>query len=124
MNIGLSSGAVGPEVVRLHRVLEAFGLVIEAGEKERREFGESTLEALVEFQRRRGLPAIGEIDEDTFAALVLVERDIDEGKPPEASAANPSGNRSDHAGGRGRGAGRRGTGVAVRAGGQGRAAGG
>ena len=85
MNIGLSSGATGPEVVRLHRVLEAAGLVIDAGEKERQEFGASTLEALFEFQRRRGLRARGEIDEDTFAALIVIEGDIDEehgAKPP------------------------------------------
>jgi hypothetical protein len=78
MNIGLSSGAIGPEVVRLHRVLEAAGLVIEEGEKERQEFGASTLEALLGFQRRRGLPEQGEIDEDTFAALIVVEENIDE----------------------------------------------
>jgi len=50
MRVGLSSGATGPEVVRLHRVLEAAGLVIDEREKERQEFGASTLEALLAFQ--------------------------------------------------------------------------
>ena len=65
MNIGLSSGSSGPEVVRLHRVLEAAGLVIAEGEKERQEFGASTLDALLAFQRERGVAERGEIDEET-----------------------------------------------------------
>src|SRR5215470_4809841 len=84
MNVGLSSGASGPEVGRLHRVLEAAGLVIEVGEKERQSFGNSTLVALLEFQRQRGLLASGEVDAATYAALVVIElATFVESEPPK-----------------------------------------
>lgn len=95
MKIGLSSGATGPEVARLHRVFETAGLVIEVGEKDRREFGPSTLEALRAFQRQHGLGAHGEIDEATYAALVEVEETItvNVGETGPASAPKQDGDR-------------------------------
>ena len=97
MDIGLSVGATGPEVTRLHRVLEATGLVVDQGEKERQEFGPSTREALLSFQRERGLGDVGEIDEATYEALIEVELNItinvDEVPPP-----TPPPMRDDHRG--------------------------
>jgi hypothetical protein len=91
MRIGLISGSTGPEVVRLHRVLEAAGLVIDEREKERQEFGASTLEALLAFQRQRGLPVRGEIDAETYAALIVVEAEIViEPGPPRPKPPNPA----------------------------------
>src|ERR1035437_2995148 len=76
MNIGLKLGAVGSDVERLQRVLILAGLVIEAAEIESREFGRSTLAALHELQRRRGLPECDEIDDSTYAVLLEIEQNI------------------------------------------------
>jgi len=73
MNVGLSSGSTGPEVARLHRVLEAAGMVIDEGERERQGFGPATVEVLLAFQRERALRPVGQIDVPTYAALLVVE---------------------------------------------------
>ena len=94
MDIGLSSGSSGPDVARLHRVLEAAGPVIEVGEKDRQEFGASTFEALLAFQRERGLAAPGEIDAPTYAALVAVEENI----TVNVSETSPAPRQEEHRG--------------------------
>ncbi len=73
---GLRSAAQGGEVERLHYVLEAAGLVIETGERERRVFGPSTRSALHAFQARHGLPPTEEVDAATLEILVAFEQNI------------------------------------------------
>jgi hypothetical protein len=56
MHVGLKTGDRGPEVARLHVALLAAGYEIDAGERERQEFGRSTTAALRTLRRDRGLP--------------------------------------------------------------------
>jgi hypothetical protein len=104
MNVGLNLGAVGSGVERLQRVLTFAGLMIEATEIGDREFGRSTLAALHELQRRRGLPESDEIDESTYAVLIEIEQNvtinINEGStptpsPPDQHAGRVSGTLTD-----------------------------
>lgn len=93
MKIGLKPGTKGSLVERLHRVLSAIGLAVESGEIERREFGPSTLEAVRQLQRQRGLLERDEIDESTHVVLLEFEQniniEIDEGKEPPAKPPAP-----------------------------------
>ena len=106
MNIGLKLGAVGSDVERLQRVLILAGLVIEAAEIESREFGRSTLAALHELQRRRGLPECDEIDDSTYAVLLEIEQNITINisgggtptPPPDEHAGRVSGTLTDEDG--------------------------
>jgi peptidoglycan hydrolase-like protein with peptidoglycan-binding domain len=56
MEIGLTIGAKGTAVQRLHHVLISSGFSIDEEERESAKFGSSTLEALRAFQARNGLP--------------------------------------------------------------------
>lgn len=76
MKIGSKQGSTGVDVARLHRVLAASGLSVEGAEVARRAFGPSTLAALHELQRRRGLPVVDEIDETTLSVLLDIEQNI------------------------------------------------
>ena len=76
MNIGLKRGAQGAGVERLHRVLASFGIAVDEGEVERREFGPSTTTALRAIQGRRGLPQTDEIDVATLQVLLEIEQNV------------------------------------------------
>ena len=76
MKIGIGSGSRGAEVTRLHRVLHASGFLVEASETREGLFGASTLEALHELQRRRGLPLVDVIDRPTLEVLLEIEQNI------------------------------------------------
>ncbi|MGA9671372.1 MAG: neuraminidase-like domain-containing protein, partial [Terracidiphilus sp.] len=76
MEIGLKTGSYGPQVARLHRVLTASGSEIEAGERERNEFGPSTEAAVRSLQRQHRLAENGCIDEPTLAVLIAIEERI------------------------------------------------
>ena len=93
---GLRSAAQGGEVERLHYVLEAAGLVIETGERERRMFGPSTRSALHAFQARHGLPPTEEVDAATLEILVAFEQNITVNVGGTGPAAPPA--RDDHRG--------------------------
>lgn len=54
LNIGLSTGATGPDVERLHRILVEKGARIARAERDAHQFGPSTARALRAFQRKRG----------------------------------------------------------------------
>lgn len=64
----IARGASGPEVEDIQRRLEGLGLSLGADESGR--FGDATLTAVRTFQRARGLPADGIVDEDTWQVLV------------------------------------------------------
>ncbi len=76
MRIGSRQGARGADIARLHRVLISAGLAISDDEAGNQEFGPTTLVALHEFQRRRGLPETDEIDAATLEVLIGLEQNI------------------------------------------------
>jgi hypothetical protein len=65
----LSIGAIGGDVARLHQQLKDSGFDVPPAEVSRRTFGPGTREALRRYQRQRGLPLSGEVDDRTKAAL-------------------------------------------------------
>jgi hypothetical protein len=92
LKIGLSAGATGPDVVRLHRILVEERARIAHSERDAHEFGPSTARALRAFQRRRGLTASGEVDDATCDVLVSIEQNItvDVTDDPQRSASPAS----------------------------------
>jgi peptidoglycan hydrolase-like protein with peptidoglycan-binding domain len=69
MQVGLGTGARGGDVSRLQRILASQGQTIDPGERERGEFGPSTLAAVQQFQQQHTLPASGIVDPATTAAI-------------------------------------------------------
>jgi glycosidase len=65
----LAVGAFGADVKNLHRTLIERGLEVPASEVERAFFGPGTRGAVMAWQRIRGLPATGNVDEQTNATL-------------------------------------------------------
>jgi peptidoglycan hydrolase-like protein with peptidoglycan-binding domain len=66
---GLFVGAFGDAVNALQGTLQQLGLTIPASETTRGFFGPATRQALLQFQRTRGLPATGMVDQKTAALL-------------------------------------------------------
>ena len=76
MKLGLKVGDRGHDVERLHRALLAAGYAVDAGERQRGEFGSSTTAALIALQCDRGLPEREDIDEAILAVLIEVEETV------------------------------------------------
>jgi peptidoglycan hydrolase-like protein with peptidoglycan-binding domain len=66
----LSVGAYGSIVTRLHRFLQGQGFSLPASEVNRNFFGPATRQAVLEFQRRSGLPVTGVVDRETGNAMI------------------------------------------------------
>ena len=62
-------GDEGALVTALHAALTSHGLRVASNEVESRQFGRSTLAALLEFQRRHKLPVDGTVGHATWGAL-------------------------------------------------------
>ncbi|HEY1892793.1 MAG TPA: neuraminidase-like domain-containing protein [Steroidobacteraceae bacterium] len=93
MHIGLKQGVTGADVERLHRILQAAALEVDAGEVGQQVFGPSTEAALRTLQTRHGIRARGEVDEDTLKILRALERQItinvyESGAPASAPVAD------------------------------------
>jgi len=65
----LSVGAIGPEVARLHELLQRHNFEVPAAEVHRAFFGPGTRDAVLACQREHGLACSGEVDESTAALL-------------------------------------------------------
>src|SRR5579862_9927374 len=89
MNIGLATGASGPDVARLQRILTSQALAIDHGELGRSQFGPSTLAALHAFQSGNGLPRTGSVDAATLDALLRAEQKAAIDPPPVAAVGAP-----------------------------------
>ncbi len=72
----LRRGDTGDHVVDLHTQLTIAGYLVESIHLDR--FGDDTQKAVVAFQRRRGLDATGEVDQDTWASLADAAHDFGE----------------------------------------------
>src|SRR5438309_10160661 len=67
--LSLEVGAFGDAVRNLHRSLTKHGLGVPSSEVERAFFGPATRDAVLQWQRNRGLPVTGIVDEQTNATL-------------------------------------------------------
>src|SRR5262245_35709011 len=76
----LTVGASGNDVAQLHEQLKRRGFEIPTAELNQQVFGPGTREAVLAAQRTLGLPATGEVDESTAAAVLS-------GTPPAEAAA-------------------------------------
>jgi Tc toxin complex TcA C-terminal TcB-binding domain/Neuraminidase-like domain len=76
MEIGLTIGAKGTAVQRLHHVLISSGFSIDEEERESAKFGSSTLEALRAFQARNGLRRTKAVDRRVLPILLTIEERI------------------------------------------------
>jgi peptidoglycan hydrolase-like protein with peptidoglycan-binding domain len=74
MQVGLGISASGADVERLQRILASQGHAIDPGERDRGEFGPSTLAALRAFQAQHKLPQTAALDAATLAVLLQVEQ--------------------------------------------------
>jgi hypothetical protein len=81
----LSVGAYGDVVARLHGFLQGQGYPLPPSEVNRSFFGPVTRQAVLEFQRRSGLPITGAIDRETGIAMMsLAPR-----SPPKSTSVAP-----------------------------------
>lgn len=94
MQIGIKLGSRGGEVKRLQRALTAAGSTIDLRERAAEEFGASTLAALHDLQRKRGIAITDEIDQATLAVLFDLKQSITikiQGSAEASAAAVPTG---------------------------------
>jgi peptidoglycan hydrolase-like protein with peptidoglycan-binding domain len=69
MQVGLGTGSSGADVQQLQSILTAQGQMVDPGERQRGEFGPSTLAALQAFQSQHKLPTTSAVDAATLAVL-------------------------------------------------------
>ena len=69
MQAGIKKGAVGADIERLQRILEAAGIAVDEQERRSSTFGPSTIDALKALQKRHGIPATGRLTAATTAML-------------------------------------------------------
>jgi hypothetical protein len=65
----LSLGAYGAAVARLHEYLSQQGVKLPASEMDRAFFGPATRQAIQQIQQQNGLPATGQVDDQTARAI-------------------------------------------------------
>lgn len=89
----LAVGSFGEEVRNLHRELIKHGLGIPPSEVDRAFFGPATRYAVLEWQRKHGLPATGIVDERTNATLEAAAQS-DPFQPQSPGPVSPPGTAS------------------------------